>query len=166
MSIDPNENRVPDEWVLARMDADLDADPGIASAVEDIVKAQPIVPSGGRTEDLVKPQVARAMTLRDRARIWAPGIAGTAGVTALLIDPAHLPLTGPLIGYGVAWGAFGWWTAAGRPGPVDSVRMVAYGVTDHYARIRAWVSRLSERRGVYETRRTVARPVRPAAEGR
>ncbi len=155
MSIDPNEHRTPDEFVLARYDEDLNADRGIAAARR-AADRQFAEPGGGRTEELVKPQVARANSLRERARIWAPGIAGTAGTAAVLIDPAHLPLTGPLIAYGLGWGAFGWWTAAGRPGPVDSVRMAAYGVTDHYARIRAWVTRLSERRGVYQARRTAA----------
>jgi hypothetical protein len=169
MSIDPNEAHSTDEWVLRCYDDELDADRGIAAArraVENIDTTRPVVPSGGRTERAVKPQVARAKSLRDRVRVWAPGIAGTAGVTALVIDPAHLPLTAPLTIYGIGWGVFGWWTAAGRPGPVEAGRMLAYTVTDHYAHLRVRVARLSERRSVYEARRTVVRPVRPAAEGR
>jgi hypothetical protein len=160
MSIDPNEAR-SDEWVLSRYDAELDADSGIAAATEAIDQVLPIVPSGGRTEELVKPQVVRALSLRDRVRIWSPAIAGTAGVGVLVVDPGNLPLTGPLIGYGLAWAGFGWWTAAGRPGLADSVRMVAYAVTDHYARLRAWVTRVSERRGVYEARRTAVEGAKP-----
>ncbi|MBF6150285.1 hypothetical protein [Nocardia nova] len=131
MSIDPNENRA-DEWVLRRMDADLHADPGIADAIEQITKAQPLIPSGGRAEELVKPRIEQANSLRDTARIWAPGAGGTAVVVVVLVDPfdLDLPMTGPLMAYGIAWAGFGWWTAAGRPGPRDSFTLlVRHGAT-------------------------------------
>jgi hypothetical protein len=126
MSIDPNENR-SDEWVLAAYDAELDNDKGIAEAIAAL--PQPLTPSGGRAEAWVKPAVAHTSSVRDRVRIWAPGIVGTAVAGGLLLGPVDVPLTGPLIGYGIAWAGFGWWTAAGRPGPRDSAvllgRMVA-----------------------------------------
>lgn len=116
MSIDPNENR-SDEWVLARYDAELANDDGIADAIA--AMPQPIIPTH-RAETWVKPTVAHAGSLRDRARIWAPGVGGTAVVGAVLLAPIEMPLTGPLIVYAIAWAGFGWWSALGRPGPRDS----------------------------------------------
>jgi hypothetical protein len=124
MSIDPNETA----WVLARYDAELAADKGIAQATQEIDKAQPIIPSGGRAEAWVKPQVQRAESLRDRTRVWAPGIAGTGVAGVLLVGPIDVPLTGPLIAYGISWIGFGWWTAAGRPGPRDSSVLLVRGI--------------------------------------
>ncbi|MEV4241315.1 hypothetical protein AB0J47_39850 [Nocardia sp. NPDC049737] len=125
MSIDPNENR-SDEWVLAAYDAELDNDKGIAKAIA--AMPAPLIPNGGRAEAWVKPTVEHANSLRDRARIWAPGIVGTATVGFLILGPVDVPLTGPLIAYGIGWAGFGWWTAAGRPGPSDSVVLLGRAI--------------------------------------
>lgn len=124
MSIDPNESR-EDQWVLAAYDAELSADPTFTRNVEKIERSQAITPSHP-AETWVAPALERVQTGRDRLRIWAPGLAGTAAVAVVLIGPGpiDIPLTGPLIAYGIAFAAFGWWTAAGRPGPRDSAALV------------------------------------------
>ncbi|WP_280232287.1 hypothetical protein [Nocardia cyriacigeorgica] len=124
MSIDPNESR-EDQWVLAKLDADLSADKTFTKNVEKIERSQAITPTN-KAETWVNPTLERVQTGRDRLRIWAPGLAGTAVVGVVLIGPGPLdiPLTGPLIAYGIAFAAFGWWTAAGRPGPRDSAALL------------------------------------------
>lgn len=118
MSIDPNENR--EEFVLARYDEEFSSDKGIAKALA----AMPVAPSAPKAVTWVKPTLGRADSLRDRARVWAPAIASTVIVTVLLVGPVDVPMTGPLVAYALAWLAFGWWTAAGRPGPRDTALLL------------------------------------------
>ncbi|MGW5924570.1 hypothetical protein ACWFPY_36735 [Nocardia fluminea] len=120
MSIDPNENR--EEFVLARYDAEFTADQGIAEALAAL--PQPITPTAPKATAWVKPTIGHADSLRDRARVWAPAIASTVIVATLLLAPVDVPMTGPLIAYALAWLGFGWWTAAGRPGPRDTALLL------------------------------------------
>ncbi|MGY1969749.1 hypothetical protein ACW9HH_36500 [Nocardia gipuzkoensis] len=122
MSIDPNENEV----VIARFTAQLakvtDAESAIAAM------PAPTVPDGGRAEQYVKPVVTHAASLRDRARLLAPGLVGTGAAAALVFGVAPVPLTGPLLAYAVSWAGYGWWTTAGRPGPLDSAVLIGRAV--------------------------------------
>ncbi|WP_063057283.1 hypothetical protein [Nocardia salmonicida] len=120
MSIDPNENRI--DFVLSAYEPEMSADKGIARAMAAL--PQPIQRTPHSAEAWVKPTLARADSLRDRARVWAPAIASTVIVAALLVGPVDVPMTGPLIAYAMAWLAFGWWTAAGRPGPRDTALLL------------------------------------------
>ncbi len=120
MSIDPNERR--EEFVLARYDEEFAADKGIAEALAAL--PTPITPTAPKATAWVKPTIGHADSLRDRARVWAPAIASTVIVAALLVGPVDVPMTGPLIAYALAWLAFGWWTAAGRPGPRDAALLL------------------------------------------
>ncbi|MEU5410512.1 hypothetical protein [Nocardia asteroides] len=120
MSIDPSENRHV-EFVLSSYEPELSSDKGIAKAIAAL--PQPVERTVA-AEAWVKPTLARADSLRDRARVWAPAIASTVIVAALLVGPVDVPMTGPLIAYALAWLAFGWWTAAGRPGPRDTALLL------------------------------------------
>jgi hypothetical protein len=111
----------------------------------------PVVPDGGEVGRRMAPRLSRAARIRDGLRIWAPGI-GATGAWITTVTVFDVP--GPLAVYGLGIAGFGWWHSAGRPGPIDSARMVAYATTDHYARLRARVERLSQRRSTYEARRT------------
>ncbi|WP_433598861.1 hypothetical protein ACQPXH_24615 [Nocardia sp. CA-135953] len=111
----------------------------------------PIVPDGGTVGRAVAPHVSRITKTRDGLRIWGPAIAATAaGTTAVAV----LPLPGPLALYVLALAAFAWWHCAGRPGAVETVRMVAYALADTGAWIRRHIEQLAQRRARYETRRT------------
>ncbi|MFD3464734.1 hypothetical protein ACFV24_33055 [Nocardia fluminea] len=122
MSIDPNENRHHEEFVLSAYAPELSADKGIAEALAAL--PTPITPTPHKAVTWVKPTIGHADSLRDRARVWAPAIASTVIVAAVLVGPVDVPLTGPLIAYAMAWLAFGWWTAAGRPGPRDTALLL------------------------------------------
>lgn len=113
-----------DEWVLARF-ADQLAD---TTTGDDAIAAmaEPTVPNGGRAEELLKPQLERAGSVRDKARLLAPGIAATGVFAGVWLSP--IPVTGPLIIYGAALVGFGWWTAAGRPGPREATVLVTSGI--------------------------------------
>ncbi|WP_306362501.1 hypothetical protein [Nocardia sp. CC227C] len=146
MSIDPNDTTRPDdedEVLVASFAAELadltDADQAIAAM------RAPRVPSGGRAEDWVKPQIERVTTWREALQRWSPAAAGTAVFLILLLTP--VPLTGPLTVYALGWAAFGWWLSLGRPGP----RLTG----EH---LRYWITRLAQRRAVMEHHRTNNRP--------
>lgn len=120
MSIDPNET----EFVLSRYESELARDAGIAEAMA-ALPPQPVERTPTAAEDWLVPKMRKADSLRDRARVWAPGVVGTVVVGGLLLGPLEVPITGPIIAYGIAWTAFGWWTAAGRPGPRDTTVLLA-----------------------------------------
>lgn len=133
--------------VLAAMTADLEGSTA-AKLAQHLV---PVVPDGGTIGRQLTPHVTQAAKTRDWLRVWAPALGATGAFAAAVVV---LPVTGPLAVYGVGIVGFGWWHSAGRPGPAESIRMLAYTVTDAYARIRAWVARLTARRAAYEARRT------------
>ncbi|MGY4100505.1 hypothetical protein ACW2Q0_13265 [Nocardia sp. R16R-3T] len=120
----------------------------------------PVVPDGGTVGRAVAPHVSRITKTRDGLRIWGPAVAATAvGTTAVAV----LPLPGPLALYVLALAAFAWWHCAGRPGAVETVRMLAYAIADAGAWIKRHVEQLAHRRARYEKNRT--RPnTEPAAE--
>ncbi|MBF6341752.1 hypothetical protein IU450_38625 [Nocardia abscessus] len=113
--------------------------------------AEPVVPDGGTVGRSLAPHVSRATKVRDGLRVWAPGLLTTAAfITAAIV----FPLPGPLFVYGLGLAGFGWWMAAGRPGPADSIRIVFYTLSDFAAWVKKHVTRLAVRRGTYEARRT------------
>ncbi|WP_157187463.1 hypothetical protein [Nocardia vinacea] len=113
----------------------------------------PVVPDGGSVGRTVAPHIDRLTKTRDWARIWGPAVAATgAGTTAVAV----LPLPGPLALYVLALAAFAWWHCAGRPGAVESVRMLAYAVADAGAWIKRHIEQLARRRAVMESRRTTS----------
>ena len=119
MSIDPNETHNQHETLVARFAAELDEVVDADAALERM--PEPRVPSGGRTEEWVKPRLAQVNTLRDTARVWSPAIVATVVFIVLVASP--LPLTGPLLVYALGWLGFGLWTAAGRPRLADTVTL-------------------------------------------
>ncbi|MEU6564363.1 hypothetical protein [Nocardia nova] len=133
----------------------LSADMAGSTAAQLAARLVPVVPDGGTLGRTVAPHVSRVSKARDSLRIWGPAVATTAAAATAV---AVLPLPGPLALYVLALAAFAWWHCAGRPGPVDSVRMLTGTVTEHYAQLRARVTRLSERRSEYEARRTSTDP--------
>ncbi|WP_328410972.1 hypothetical protein [Nocardia sp. NBC_00403] len=176
MSIDPNEPHADDEIVLARYDAELASDNNIADLVAhaDVVAPIPVplVAGGGRAEEWVKPAISGANTVRDTVRLWAPGIVDTTAFGVVLFAPVPVPITGPLTVYAGLWAGFGWWTAAGRPGPSDSVVLLGRAI----ATGARWIAIAAVAIGGHigkgahtitaPMRRTVVQPVLPAAEGR
>ena len=111
----------------------------------------PVVQDGGQLGRTVAPHVDRVTRARDWTRIWGPAIAGTAvAVTAVSV----LPLPGPISLYVLAVAAYGWWHCAGRPGVVESVRMLTYAIADAGSWIRRHVEDLAQRRARTENRRT------------
>ncbi|MFE2999364.1 hypothetical protein ACFXG4_30695 [Nocardia sp. NPDC059246] len=140
-----------EQQVLEALTADM-ADTTAAQLAAQMV---PVVPDGGTVGRTVAPHVSRLTKTRETLRIWGPAVATTAAAT---IAVAVLPLPGPLSLYVLALAAFAWWHCAGRPGPVDSVRMLAGVAVENYAGLRERVTRLSERRGAYEARRTSTDP--------
>ncbi|MGV9676371.1 hypothetical protein ACWDSJ_13910 [Nocardia sp. NPDC003482] len=136
-----------EQQVLDAFTADLADTPAAALAAQLV----PVVPDGGVVGRAVAPHVSRITKTRDTLRIWGPAVATTAGAAAAV---AMLPLPGEVVLYVLALAAFAWWHCAGRPGVVDTARMAAYSATNTYTRLRAQVTRLAERRGAYEARRT------------
>ncbi|MCU1646399.1 MAG: hypothetical protein JWN03_6674 [Nocardia sp.] len=115
----------------------------------------PVLSDGGTIGRTVAPHVSKLTKTRESVRIWGPAVATTvAASTAVTV----LPLPGPLSLYVLALAAFAWWHCAGRPGPVDSVRMLASVVAEQYGGLRERVTRLAERRRAYEIRRTSTDP--------
>ncbi|MGW5517103.1 hypothetical protein [Nocardia africana] len=117
MSIEPDNN--VNETLVKRFAAELDQVADADAAIQRM--PEPRIPSGGRTEEWVKPRLAQVNTLRDTARIWSPAIVATAVFVVLVVSP--LPLTGPLLVYALGWLGFGIWTAAGRPSLAESARL-------------------------------------------
>ncbi|WP_155980801.1 hypothetical protein [Nocardia sp. CNY236] len=111
----------------------------------------PHTPDGGTIGRSITPHVSRITKTRDHLLIWGPGIATTTGA---LVAVSILPLPGPLALYVLALAAFAWWHCAGRPGPIESVRMGGYALADTGARARRQIEQLAHRRARYETRRT------------
>ncbi|MEV6073408.1 hypothetical protein AB0L82_43260 [Nocardia sp. NPDC052001] len=118
MSIDPN-NTNDDEILVAKFNAQLAETTDAEQAIE--AMTAPRVPSGGRTEDWVKPGLETAATVRDTIRRWTPAAAGTGIFLALLFAP----LTGPLTVYTLGWALFGFWISLGRPGIRDTAALGA-----------------------------------------
>ncbi|WP_069167256.1 hypothetical protein [Nocardia altamirensis] len=112
---------------------------------------EPVVPDGGRVGRAITPHVARATTIRNTVRMWAPAVLATLtfAVTAMVVD-----LPGPLAVYGAAIVGYAWWMCAGRPGPIDTIRMCCYRAADGARLVKRHVTRLAVRRGAYEARRT------------
>lgn len=131
----------------------LSADMAGSAAAQLASQLVPVVPDGGTVGRAVVPHVSRISKARDNLRIWGPAVATTAAAATAV---AVLPLPGPLALYVLALAAFAWWHCAGRPGPVDSVRMLAGTAAENWGRLRERVTRLSERRGAYEARRTAS----------
>ncbi|MGW4117088.1 hypothetical protein [Nocardia sp. NPDC004711] len=140
-----------EKHVLEALSADMAGTPAAQLAAQMV----PVVPDGGNFGRTVAPHVSRLTKTRESLRIWGPAVATTLAATTAVVA---LPLPGPLSLYVLALAAFAWWHCAGRPGPVDSVRMLAGTVTETYAGLRERVTRLSERRGAYEARRTSTDP--------
>ncbi|PPJ27227.1 hypothetical protein [Nocardia nova] len=129
----------------------LSADMAGTAAAQLASRLVPVVPDGGTLGRTVVPHVSRISKARDGLRIWGPAVATTgAAATAFAV----LPLPGPVALYVLALAAFAWWHCAGRPGPVDSVRMLAGTAAENWGWLRERVTQLAERRGAYEARRT------------
>lgn len=140
-----------DAQVLDALAADMAGTP----AAELAAQLVPVVPDGGTVGRTLSPHVSRITKTRDALQVWGPAVAATAAAGTVAVV---LPLPGPLALYVLALAAFAWWHCAGRPGPVDSVRMLAGGTAEQWARLRARVTRLAERRAAYESRRTSTDP--------
>ncbi|MCX4094833.1 hypothetical protein [Nocardia sp. alder85J] len=136
-----------EQQILEALTADLAG----SAAAQLAAQLVPVVPDGGMVGRAAAPHVSRVTKARDGLRIWGPAVGTTA--VAATVD-AVVPLPAPVEVYVAALAGFAWWHCAGRPGPADSVRMVACTVTDQYARLRERVTRLAQRRGAYEDRRT------------
>ncbi|WP_218007673.1 hypothetical protein, partial [Nocardia vinacea] len=99
----------------------------------------------------VAPHMDRITKTRDWLWLWGPALATTGGgVVAVSV----LPLPGPLALYVLALSAFAWWHCAGRPGAIETVRMLAYAIADAGTWIKRHIEQLAQRRARYETRRT------------
>lgn len=133
--------------VLAAMTAELEG----STAAKLAERLVPVVPDGGQIGRALAPKVGKATSIRDTARIWAPGLATTGGFA---IGVMVLPMTGPLLVYGLGLVGFGWWTAAGRPGPVESVKLLFFTAADFCRWVKHHITRLAERRAAHEARRT------------
>lgn len=121
------------------------------AAVKLAAQFEPVIPDGGSVGRAITPYVPRATKIRDSLRLWAPALLTTAAfITVVFV----LDLPGPLAVYGLALAGYAWWMCAGRPGPVEAVRMLAYRLVDTARFIRRHVTRLAERRGRYEAHRT------------
>ncbi|MFC8048068.1 hypothetical protein [Nocardia sp. NPDC057353] len=130
--------------VLDALSADMAGTPAAALAAQLV----PVVQDGGALGQTVGPHLARVSKARDTAGIWGPAVAatGAAGVAV-----AVLPLPGPLALYVLALAAFAWWHCAGRPGPSEAVRMLAYSTADAAAWIRRHIEHLAHRRSQRRT---------------
>lgn len=123
-----------------------------------VAQFEPDVPDGGAVGRQLTPHVARAARARDVVRLWAPGLATTTAFIAVVVA---VPLTGPLACYGIALCAYAWWMCAGRPGPIESVRLAAYTASDGGEFVKRHVTRLAVRRAKAEARRTGTTPANP-----
>ncbi|WP_040800689.1 hypothetical protein [Nocardia higoensis] len=138
--------------ILAALSADLEGSEVEKLAAQLLV---PVVPDGGSIGRTVAPHVDRLTKARDWTRIWGPALAttGAAGVAV-----AVLPLPGPLALYVLALAAFAWWHCAGRPGAVETVRMLGHAIGDAGSWIRRHIESLARWRARYETLRTKTTP--------
>ncbi|WP_067652922.1 hypothetical protein [Nocardia harenae] len=136
-----------DDDVIAALSADMAGTSAAALAAQLV----PVIQDGGALGQTVTPHLQRVSRARETAGIWGPAIAatGAAGVAV-----AVLPLPGPLALYILALAAFAWWHCAGRPGPSEAARMLAYSAADAGAWIRRQIEHLARWRARYETRRT------------
>ncbi|MEV6070048.1 hypothetical protein AB0L82_26180 [Nocardia sp. NPDC052001] len=136
-----------DQAVLDALAADMRG-----TAAEELAEQLvPVIPDGGTVGRAMAKPLERATKTRDNVRIWGPAVATTGAATVAVIV---LPLPGPLSLYVLALAAYAWWHCAGRPGPVDSVRMLAGVVAEQSSAVRDRVTRLADRRGTFEARRT------------
>ncbi|WP_433714471.1 hypothetical protein ACQP2U_10355 [Nocardia sp. CA-084685] len=142
-----------EQQILEALTADMEGTAAEKLAQQLVV---PVVPDGGSVGRTVAPHIDRLTKIRGWAQIWGPAVAATAaGTTAVTV----LPLPGPLALYVLALAAFAWWHCAGRPGAIETVRMLAYAVADAGAWIKRHIEQVAGRRARYEQRRT-----RPNAE--
>jgi hypothetical protein len=137
-----------EQQVLAALTADMEGSEAEKLAAQLLT---PVVPDGGSVGRTVTPHVSRLTKARDGVRIWGPAVATTTGA---LVAVSVLPLPGPLALYVLALAAFAWWHCAGRPGAIETVRMLAYALVDTGSWIRRHVEQLARRRAAMETRRT------------
>uniref|UniRef100_UPI003F493684 hypothetical protein n=1 Tax=Nocardia sp. CA-095871 TaxID=3239971 RepID=UPI003F493684 len=137
-----------EQQILEALTADMEGTAAEKLAQQLVV---PVVPDGGTVGRSVAPHIDRITKTRDWLWLWGPAVAVTAaGTTAVAV----LPLPGPLALYALALSAFAWWHCAGRPGAIETVRMLAYAIADAGAWIKRHVEQLAQRRARYETRRT------------
>ncbi|WP_040703987.1 hypothetical protein [Nocardia takedensis] len=144
----PARDRAREQEILDAFTAELADTPAAELARQLVV---PVNQDGGALGEAVAPVVDRVSKVRDIARIWGPALAGTAAAGTAV---ALLPLPGPVALYVLALAAYGWWHCAGRPGAVETVRMLAYAAGDALSWVRHHVEALATRRARYETRRT------------
>ncbi|MGY1871983.1 hypothetical protein [Nocardia gipuzkoensis] len=137
-----------EQQILDALTADMEGSAAEKLAAQLLV---PVVPDGGTVGRTVAPHVSRITKARDGLRIWGPAVATTTGA---VVAVAVLPLPGPLALYVLALAAFAWWHCAGRPGAIETVRMLAYARVDTGAWIRRHVEQLARRRAAMESRRT------------
>ncbi|MBF6301638.1 hypothetical protein IU459_29470 [Nocardia amamiensis] len=107
--------------------------------VEQIQQHKPVVPDGGQIGRTLAPRIDRATRIRDGLRLWAPALGTTTG---FVVAVSTLPMTGPLAVYGAGLTGFSVWMCAGRPGPVESVRLSGYVLADS----ASWIKRHTTRR--------------------
>lgn len=142
--------------ILAQLQAELDDHTTVALTKQlAAMQPTPVVPDGGSVGRNLAPVVHKTALARETMRLWAPAYATTGLYAGALVT---FPVTGPLAGYGLGLVGFAWWHCAGRPGLVQAIQMLIFTVTDVLSRIREWVTRLAERRGRYESRRTDPTP--------
>ncbi|MGY1944775.1 hypothetical protein [Nocardia asiatica] len=107
--------------------------------VEQIQQQTPVVPDGGQIGRALAPRIDRATRIRDGLRLWAPALGTSAGYA---VAASTLPMTGPLAIYGAGLTGFSVWMCAGRPGPIESIRLSGYVIADS----ASWIKRHTTRR--------------------
>ncbi|MFI9638226.1 hypothetical protein ACIHAX_36625 [Nocardia sp. NPDC051929] len=147
-----------EQQVLEALTADMEGSEAEKLAAQLLT---PVVPDGGSVGRTVTPHVSRLTKARENVRIWGPAVATTTGA---VVAVSVLPLPGPLSLYVLALAAFAWWHCAGRPGAIETVRMLAYALADAGSWIRRHVEQLARRRAAMETRRTTGTPANPRKE--
>ncbi|WP_280245480.1 hypothetical protein [Nocardia abscessus] len=107
--------------------------------VEQIQQQTPVIPDGGQIGRALGKHVDHATRIKDGLRLWAPAL-GTS--TGFAVAASTLPMTGPLAVYGAGLTGFSVWMCAGRPGPIESVRLSGYVLADS----ASWIKRHTTRR--------------------
>ncbi|WP_280351713.1 hypothetical protein [Nocardia abscessus] len=141
------------QQVLEALTADMEG----SAAAQLAAQLVPVVPDGGSVGRTVAPHVTRITKARDGVLIWGPAVATTTGA---VVAVSALPLPGPLALYVLALAAFAWWHCAGRPGAIETVRMLAYSLVDTGSWIRRHAEQLARRRAAMESRRTTNNPIK------
>lgn len=145
------EQRQAEIDALNHLHADLEG----SAAAKLATQLEPIIPDGGALGRALtrRDRLTRAARARDSVRLWSPAVLASIAAAVVLLA---FELPGPLAVYAVALAAYAWWMCAGRPGPVEAVRMGCYRLADAWSWIRRRITRLAVRRAAYETRRTAA----------